>query len=251
MHYLIHYRCAKCLDYSQTCNSDLLCNFQWNPPMMRIFYCDSNQIRQRYYVIYIKIKVTGNNSTYWSARRKPVMLIWFRANLWPCSRHFLYYYFLHLLSTYFHSTPGAQALSLEHIRTTISSPIRSRHFSWLKGLSSSGRSHSTKGCLAVAQRDANMCASKGAAERNFTPWELIGSGCKYLKTPAERIYPRWLRDPFASREIAFYEIFPCAAKSKQLLLISRVQRSLIEISAALILVPLWIFSPSRRGNLTN
>jgi len=117
MHYLIHYRCAKCLDYSETCNLDLLCNLQWNPPMMRIFYCDSYQIRQRYYVIYIKIKVTSNNSTYWSARRKPVMLIWFRANLWPCSRHFLYYYFLHLLSTYFHSPPGAQALSLEQIRT--------------------------------------------------------------------------------------------------------------------------------------
>ena len=115
MHYLIHYRCAKCLDYGQTCNSDLLCNFQWKPPMMRIFYYDSNQIRQRYYVIYIKIKVTGNNSTYWSARRKPVMLIWFRANLRPCSRHFLCYYFLHSLSTYFHSPPGAQALSLESI----------------------------------------------------------------------------------------------------------------------------------------
>jgi hypothetical protein len=114
--------------------------------MMRIFYCDSNQIRHRYYVIYIKIKATDNNSTYWSARRKPVMLIWFRANLWPCSRHFLYYYFLHLLSTYFHSPPRAQALSLEHIRTTIRVPPSGRDIfhDWKGWLSSSGRSHSTK-----------------------------------------------------------------------------------------------------------
>lgn len=116
-------------------------------------------------------------------------------------------------------------------------------FSWLKGIklvrqvSRSAKRRLRKAVLRL--RDDEYIWAREPQKRNFTPWELIGSGCKYLKTAS------WEKIPTA-------ELFACIGRDNFLwnLPVCHKKQTTSWCSSYN-----WNFSlgspPFRRGNFTN